>query len=54
MSKNVGDAIMIIESITLNYQKVEYNRYSTPKKVGLLKLDTNDAILAQINLSQKL
>lgn len=50
MSKSVEDAIFIIGRMALNDHQVHYNRGASQQKVGILKLGTNDAILAKNKL----
>lgn len=45
MSKNVEDAIAFIDKMTLNDHQVQHNRGPSQKKVGIIELGINDAIL---------
>lgn len=47
MSKNVEDAIGIIDRMTLNDHQGQNNRGPTQKKAGIIELGTNNAILTQ-------
>ncbi|XP_058778263.1 uncharacterized protein LOC131652428 [Vicia villosa] len=47
MLKSAEDAIMIIDRMALNDLQTEHDRSPSHRKPGVLKLNTNDAILAQ-------
>lgn len=50
MSKSVKDVIAIIDKMTINDHQVQHNRGLSQKKVGIIELGTNDAILAHNKL----
>lgn len=48
--KSVGDAITIIEIMALSELQGQYNINHSPRKTFIIKLNTNDATLAQNKL----